>query len=245
MSSDGGCARPAGDRRSDVMDTHTQTRSVVTHRLALAGVIGPVLSVVVFTVAGALRPGYSPVRQAISALGTGPGGWVIDALGVVVGVGLIVFAASFASLMRPTLRPGVRWFATVCIVLDGLGVATASVFTDAPATVALHTVGSSLGTVSTLVAFVVVGVALRRNPRWRRWGTYSMVAAAGALALVAASYAFLMPRSPLHGIHAGGLFERADFVWHYAWYVAFGWRLFRETPEPSRTRLASVGSTPT
>lgn len=227
------------------MDSGTENGSVRMRRLALAGVIGPVLSVVVFTVAGALRPGYSPMRQAISALGTGPGGGVLDTVGLLMGVGLILFAASFAMLMRSTLTAGVRWFATACFGLDGLGVATAAVFTDAPATVTLHTVGSSLGTVSTLIAFVVVGIALRRNARWRRWGTYSLAAAAVALALVAAGYAFLMPRSPLHGIHVGGLLERADFTWHYAWYVAFGWRLFRGTPEVSRGRLAVVGSTPT
>jgi hypothetical membrane protein len=203
------------------------TGRVAMRRLALAGVVGPVLSVVVFSVAGALRPGYSPVHQAISALGTGTGGWLIDAVGVAMGAGLVIFAVVFATLLRPVLRRGVRWFAAACIVLDGLGVATAGVFTDAPATVALHTIGASLGTISTLVAFVVIGVALRRNEWWRHWGNYSLAAAVVALALVATEYAFLMPRSPLYPLHAGGLLERADFAWHYAWYVAFGYRLFR------------------
>lgn len=52
------------------MDSGTENGSVRMRRLALAGVIGPVLSVAVFSVAGALRPGYSPMRQAISALDT-------------------------------------------------------------------------------------------------------------------------------------------------------------------------------
>lgn len=206
----------------------------IVRRLALTGVVGPVLSVLVFAVAGALRPGYSPVRQAISALGTGPGGRVIDALGVAMGVGLIVFAVVFAMLMRPVLKPGVRWFATACIALDGLGVAIAGLFTSAPGTVALHTVGASLGTASTVIAFAVVGVALRKDVRWRRWGDYSLAAAVVAVALVAVEYAFLMPRSPLHPLHVGGLLERLDFCWHYAWYVAFGWRLFRGTPGTRR-----------
>lgn len=206
---------------------------MAARRLVLAGVIGPVASVVAFTVVGALRPGYSPLRQAISALGTGPGGRLIDVGGVVMGVGLVIFAGAFATLMRPVLRPSVRWFATMCFALDGLGVATAGVFTSAPATAALHTIGASLGTVSTLVAFVVVGLALRRHARWRRWGVYSLTAAAVTLALVAAEYAFLMPRSPLHMIHVGGLLERADFVWHYAWYVLFGYRLSQGTHDTS------------
>lgn len=208
-------------------DSVTGTGRVAMRRLALTGVVGPVLSILVFSVAGALRPGYSPVHQAISALGHGTDGWLVDAVGVAMGAGLVIFAVVFATLLRPVLRRGVRWFAAVCIALDGLGVATAGVFTDAPATVALHTIGASLGTISTLVAFVVVGVALRRDESWRRWGTYSVAAAAVALVLVATEYAFLMPRSPLYPLHAGGLLERADFVWHYGWYVAFGYRLFR------------------
>ncbi|SDL39571.1 hypothetical protein SAMN05421869_125114 [Nonomuraea jiangxiensis] len=81
-----------------------------------------------------------------------------------------------------------------------------------------------LGPISTLAAF---GVALRRNESWRRWGTYSLAAAVVAVALVAVEFAFLMPRSPLYPLHVGGLFERADFGRHHAWYVAFGYRLFR------------------
>jgi hypothetical protein len=42
--------------------------------LALGGVIGPVLFVITFTVAGLARPGYSPVDQAISDLGIACGG---------------------------------------------------------------------------------------------------------------------------------------------------------------------------
>lgn len=218
----------------------TEAGSSTMRRLALAGVIGPVLAVLVFTVGGALRPGYSPMRQAISDLGTRHGGWLLDTIGVAMGVGLIGFAVSFAVLMRPALKAGVRWFVTVCIALDGLGVITAGLFTDAPATVALHTLGSSLGTVTTVIAFAVVGVALRRNDRWRRLGVYSLAAAVVALLLVVVEYAFLMPRSPLYGIPVGGAFERADFIWHYAWYVVFGWRLFRGTPTPSRPVLAGV-----
>lgn len=223
------------------VDSGAGNGSVVMRRLALAGVIGPVLSVAVFTIAGLLRPGYSPVRTAISDLGTGPGGWALDSAGVAMGLGLLVFAATFAVRMRPVLQAGVRWFATVCIALDGLGVVTAGMFTDAPATVALHTVGASLGTVSTVIAFAAVGIALRRNAEWRPWGVYSLTAAVVAVALVVAEYAFLMPRSPLHGMHVGGLLERMDFIWHYGWYVVFGWRLFRGRRRLSGAAPARAG----
>ena len=91
-----------------------------------------------------------------------------------------------------------------------------------------------VGPVLSILVFSVAG-ALRRDESWRRWGTYSLAAAVVALVLVATEYAFLMPRSPLYPLHAGGLLERADFVWHYGWYVAFGYRLFRgplDAPNP-------------
>lgn len=52
------------------MDSGTENGSVRMRRLGLAGVIGPVLSVVVFSVAGALARATHGLRQAISALGT-------------------------------------------------------------------------------------------------------------------------------------------------------------------------------
>src|ERR1051326_4746317 len=54
--------------------------------LALAGVVGPMLYVGVFTLAGFLRPGYSPVRQAVSALGVGTNAWLLNTDAVVFGV---------------------------------------------------------------------------------------------------------------------------------------------------------------
>ncbi|MBE3009436.1 hypothetical protein IL992_09520 [Microbispora sp. NEAU-D428] len=50
----------------------------------------------------------------------------------------------------------------------------------------------------------------------------------------------LIPRSPLHPLHVGGLLERADFAWHYAWYAAFGYRLFRG-PLDAADQVGPVG----
>ncbi|MGW5361392.1 DUF998 domain-containing protein [Actinopolymorpha pittospori] len=205
--------------------------------LALAGVVGPVAAVVMFTVAGFLRPGYSPVHQAISALGTGPQGWIINTIGILLSVSLMAFAVAFAVLMHGVLRTGARILAVGCVLVDGLGTLTASVFTSGPSTVVLHSIGATLGSVVSVVVYVVVGIGLRREPRWRRWGTYSLTAAVVAVLLVIAGYALLMPRSPLHTLRLGGLLERADFVWHYGWYAAFGLRMFLGT---DRARVPGV-----
>lgn len=56
------------------------------------GAVGAALFVVVFLVDGATRPGYSPKRHTVSALATGPRGWV-QTLNFVVSGGMIVTAA--------------------------------------------------------------------------------------------------------------------------------------------------------
>lgn len=208
--------------------------------LALSGVVGPVALVTAFTIPGALRPGYSPIHTAISALGVGPGGWVLNGLGAAVGVLILIFTAVFVLEMRPHIGPVRLGVIGGCLALDGLGFAVAGVFTDAPSTVQLHTIGSMAGTVTSLLAFVLVGLSLRRVPAWQRLGVYSLVAAGVALVLVAGDYALLMPRSPLRPLQLGGLMERLDFGWHVAWYVVFGWRLFRGPP-PAKARRHLVG----
>jgi Protein of unknown function (DUF998) len=61
--------------------------------LALGGVAGPVLSVLAFTVAGMLRPGYSPIDQVISDLGIDEHAWIVNGSLVIVGLSLVRFAA--------------------------------------------------------------------------------------------------------------------------------------------------------
>jgi uncharacterized membrane protein len=64
---------------SDVNPSPVATRG--TQRMALrlclwAGIVGPILFVLVFTVDGALTPGYSAMRDVVSFLELGPAGWI-------------------------------------------------------------------------------------------------------------------------------------------------------------------------
>jgi hypothetical membrane protein len=125
----------------------------------LAGVVGPLLFVVVYMLAGFLRPGYSPVHQAISDLGVGSNGWLVDVSCVITGLLLIGFAA----LLRPVLRPGWRWLIAVLFSLHGLGLVVAGIFTEAPSTVIIHwLVGANLGFFGPAITFLISGLVLRR-----------------------------------------------------------------------------------
>jgi hypothetical membrane protein len=222
--------------------TPTRTRSEQLGRWAvlLGGVINPIAFVAAYTVVGALRPGYSPIHQAISDLGVGAHSHLMDITAAVHGFLLIVFAVGFATLIVSVLTPGWLRLATALLVLRGLAGITTASFTEAPATVAIHSLATIVALLSMLSAFLVIGSALRRNPRWRDWGTTSLAFAVATVALVAVMFALFNPNSPAAPTRLGGLAERAVSVETLAWYVLFGWRLFRTgrptgQPESSQT----------
>jgi len=163
-----------------------QVGNPVARWLALAGVVGPLLFVAVFTLAGFLHPGYSPIHQTVSDLGVGPNGGLVDISLVSTGLLLIGFAVGFTLNLRPELRQGWRWLIAVLLALHGLGLAIAGIFTEAPATVAIHwLVGANLGLFGPVVTFLVVGLVLRRDTQWHRWGTSLLIASLLTLVLLA------------------------------------------------------------
>jgi hypothetical protein len=136
----------------------------------------------------------------------------------------------FAVSMRQALTVGWLWFGAVLLVLRGCAQVVTGVFTDAPATVAIHSLATLAALLSMLGAFTVIGLGLRRTSQWRGWGIYSLVTALLTLALIAIEFWAFRPGAPLAPAQVGGLLERALSVETLAWYVAFGWRLFRRTP---------------
>lgn len=195
--------------------------------LALGGVIGPILLVVAFTVAGTLRPGYSPIRQAISDLGVGPNGWLLDIALVANGALFIAFAAGFAISMREVLSPGWRWSSAVLLAVPGCGGAIAGIFTSAPATRTIHwLLGAYLFFIGAVVAFLVAGLALRRASRWRGWGTALLIACAVTVVVLAVMFWSFAPGTTVMSTRVNGLMERLGVIEIIAWYVALGLWLF-------------------
>jgi hypothetical membrane protein len=192
----------------------------------IGGVINPIAFVVIYTVAGILRPGYSPIHQAISDLGVGPNGSLMDTMAVVHALLLIAFAVGFALLMRQVLTVGWLWSGTALLVLRGLAQVTTGIFTDAPSTVRIHSLATIVALLSMVSAFTIIGLGLWRNFKWRGWGTYSLAAALVTLVLVAVEFWVFTPGTPLASAQVGGLMERVLSVEMLAWYVVFGWRLF-------------------
>jgi len=71
--------------------------------------VGPVLFVLTFTVAGRLRPGYSPVDQAVSDLGVSDNGLMLNGSLVILGLSLVGFAIGFYRTIRPPASTAFRF----------------------------------------------------------------------------------------------------------------------------------------
>ncbi len=209
-------------------DRPSELSEQIARWLALGGVVGPLLFSLAVTAGGIVRPGYSPLHQAVSDLGVGSNAWLLNVSLVLLGILLVAFAVSFFLSLRPVLSRPWLWVCAVLLSCTGLGFADAGIFTEAPATLALHwMVGMPLLVLGSVGGFFLTGLALRRDPRWRAWSAYSLIASAATVVLVAVMFWVFTPGSLLAPTRLGGLMERALFFEILAWYVAFGWQLFR------------------
>src|SRR5260370_12349612 len=81
-------------------------------KLLYAGIVGPLLFIVVFLLEGFTRPGYSQWRNFVSQLATGDGGWVQVLNFLVCGTLVIAFAIGLRYAIRgsrgSTGAPGPR-----------------------------------------------------------------------------------------------------------------------------------------
>ena len=92
------------------------------------GVVGPILFVLVETIDGAITPGYSAMREAVSYLELGPGGWIQILNFLVTGLLLILFALGFFRWMRPLMASVSRAGAFALLTLTGVGLVMANLF---------------------------------------------------------------------------------------------------------------------
>lgn len=226
------------DSTTDLPSTSTVER--IAPWLALGCVIGPALFTIAWFVLGFVSPGYevggdwispfSAITQPISGLGMGETAPYMNAAFILGGLITIVgVAGTMTTTVTTTVAPQGRAAATrsaALLALSPLGLAVAGVFTlDAPAT---HFAGFFLVAATPAVSFPVAGVYFRTIPRWRRFGTW-LLAAGPVTLLFLAAYLLSFDRATTaanEGI--AGLTSRLLGLAVQVWYVAMGWRAFRE-----------------
>jgi hypothetical membrane protein len=195
-------------------------------RLLLAcGAIGAVLFVVVFLVDGAVHAGYDPIRDTVSELAIGPGGWVQIASFIATGLLMIAFATTLRRALHST-------WAAILIGLYGTGLVASGIFVTDPVPSPTTT---DHGTVHNLVSVVVFGglAAACFVVARHRWTLLSRIV--GVLVPV-----FFVLMGAVGG-PAMGLLQRIAIVVGWAWVAFVSIRLVAEARRPvQRAVLADL-----
>lgn len=200
---------------------------------AWAGILGPTLYVATWAVAGAVRPGYDPVRQAISELaevGSATQPWMTAAF-VLFGLTAFPFAATLRRALPGDTRPIV-----VTVVVCGLATMAAGLFPctqgcPGPGGGSLtddgHAVAAIVGYLTLMAAPGLTGVLLLRADRsWRTFAIWSLAAAA------VGSAAMLLWVLGAFGA-AGGAGQRAFNTLADVWWVTAAVVALRRGPAAS------------
>lgn len=184
-----------------------------------AGIIGPILYVLVFTLDGALRPGYSPYAEAVSYLLLGSRGWLEIMNFTCLGLLLIVFALGFLQ-WSGVVHAFCRRVITALLVISGLGFIMAALFVPDPYGEIPHSIHGVLHNIAFTVVFfplglacILIGSQFSKIVGWRIHGWFSVVLGLLVSFIALASLIFPASSAP----RWGGLFERVFIVIILAW----------------------------
>jgi len=173
--------------------------SPTTIRQLLAlGMAGSVLFTVAYLIEGATRPGYDAWRQPISALSLGPGGWVQAINFILFGLLILISTIGYRAALAPGL--GARAI-PVLRVIAALGLITDGIFSQDPAngypvgvaTAVAPTLHGTIHQVAAIVAItalaassVVFAARFAREPGWRVWAPFAVLAGVLTIVFIAA-----------------------------------------------------------
>jgi hypothetical membrane protein len=196
--------------------------SVPRRATILAGIAGPIVSWGLSVVVIAGWPGYDPVAQSISLLANAPLGWLQTVAFVASGLLGLAWAAGLSSVLGASPRQ--RTLVRALLLLQAAITIAFAIFPTDPDGVPLTTIGRIhlanfyLYAVTMPLTLVVLGLVMRRDPRWRGSVRPTLIAAV----LVVGS-SFLVPLT-LEGPLTPwlGLLERLYVAIPSVWQLGVG-----------------------
>ncbi len=207
-------------------------------KLPYAGIVGPLLFIVVFLLEGFTQPGYSQWRNFVSQLATGDGGWVQVLNFLVCGTLVIAFAIGLRYAIRGR-RGSIG--GPVLVGLFGASLLVAGTFVTDPAlgypvgAAQVHTAHGLIHGLAGLAAFTLLPAAafvmawhFAAEPGARRWTLYSVGVGLLILACFIAGNVFStadasgsMPNAPT------GFVQRVAIIAGWTWLAMVAWRQLR------------------
>jgi hypothetical membrane protein len=215
------------------MSTYRQSPpAILTARVsALAGIWGPIVFSIAFTVQGLVRRDeYDPVAEPVSALEAGPNGWIQQVNFVVFGLLMLGFAVG---LNRAIMSPRLRSVSGVLLLLIGIALLLAAALPlreDAAGGTydpGGHFVAGVTFFLGSALALIVLSVRMRGDANWSGLANYTLGAGCVALVCFVVLGRFAIPvDAPLHDY--AGLLQRATIMLvTFPCFVAMGIRLLR------------------
>ncbi len=190
---------------------------------ALAGIVGPIAFVLIYTALGILTPGSSQLTQVISNLELVQNGWIQRLNFLQCGSLIITFALGFRRTMVRIFQRHLT-VVTALLVLSGAGMIEAAYFT--PADPVEHAIGFLFFIVPLIAAFFVTGRQLHRTDSWRTFGRYSLATGFATTALLL----FFFSQGSSESFGFIGVVNRLFVMESLAWFVVMGTRLARSAP---------------
>jgi hypothetical protein len=192
-----------------------------------------------FLVEGALRPGYSSWRHAVSQLSLGPFGWVNTIAILVAATALLAFAAGLGRALPA--GTGATWGPRLMAVA-GTCFGLLAVFPDDPGLgypPGSHGQQTMAGLIHGLAGTVTFGclsaacfVMARRfagDPAGRGWARYSVATGlAVAIGYVATAVLTGLDQAGVLANAPGGLVQRVMIVTGFGWVILLAARLLRQ-----------------
>lgn len=196
---------------------------------AIAGILAPLLFVGIFTIEGAIRPGYSPISMYISALSLGARGWIQIANFILFGVLTLFFTyGKWVEYKDGRLGKG----AVIILAIIALFFLFSGPFVMDPMDTPLSqttvhgTIHGILGGFVFLLFPICCFVFLKKfnaDPRWKTFYTWTLVMA--ILISVAVLFFTIVSKSPtLIPVFKSniGIIQRAALIPFMVWLFTFG-----------------------
>lgn len=210
------------------MRRHSELAVAVRRRLIRlflwCGVLNAPVAMLVITIDGLLRPGYSPISQVVSDLGVGPHAAILNIDLVASGLLSMLFALGFSQVLRPWISRRRLLASTALLVLTGAGIMNAGLFTEFNP---LHTFGFFVAFGGLSLVLWLIGLPLLRDRAWGGYGWYSLISSLVLLLLILALllllFTHVLPESVVQGT---GLMERFLLLVAGAWPVVSAHRFF-------------------
>ena len=222
--------RKKGKEFTNARARNTIQNDSLTRLLAICGIVGPILFIVVILVFGLLRPGYDPIRQQMSELGeVGAPNAIAFNMAAYFLLGLLMIAFAFG-LHRGISEGKGSKLVPILIAVSGVGWVGASFFrcdagcVNESVTGRMHGLTGMIAVFPLLIAPLAILPRLKKDNRWQSYRPFSLIM--GALAVTLFCVLFSTAVSPAQEPY-GGLMQRLTFYTPLLWIEVMAIRLLR------------------